>query len=53
MCKMIYEMIESEFEGTQEHSILRGNSITTKLEVLFCSMIKKIKKMKQYINKSI
>ena len=37
MCKMINEMIQNEFECSQEYSVLRGNSLTTKLEVLFCS----------------
>jgi len=35
-CKMINEMIAKEFNTTQEHTILRGNSVTTKLEMLFC-----------------
>ena len=37
-CKMINEMIAKEFNTTQEHTILRGNSVTTKLEMLFCRM---------------
>lgn len=38
-CKMINDMIVKEFDNRQEHTVLRGNSITTKLEVLYCSML--------------
>ena len=36
ICVVLHSLIQSEFDATQETTIMRGNSLTTKLENLFC-----------------
>lgn len=35
-CYLIFHLLADEFSTNQENTILRGNSLTTKLETTFC-----------------